>query len=68
MDMVVLARIKEQPRPSLDIEVSPCGLGEDHLVQGQVCHDTFEPLVLGLEFLQTLELTRIIQPYSLRHR
>ena len=32
--------------------LSPCSLGEDHLVQGQICHDALETLAFSLELFQ----------------
>ena len=38
-------------------EVSPCGLLQDHLVQGQVRYGAPQAGVFGFEFLEAFDLT-----------
>ena len=58
-------------KTALSLEVSPGGLGQDQLIQGQIRYGASEPFVLLLKTLQFLELssphaTVLLRPEMLR--
>ena len=41
------------------LEVSPCGLGQDHLIEREVGYRSAQPTVLFLQFLKPLQLITV---------